>query len=864
MDEKLIKTSKKLLLCFIVLLLILVPTSVKATSASEKLSPQEEAKKYESDNHIVGEIIDFSSLDFSDNKTITSANLSTQNGSDFGRYTITKEGKNYTITLENVVAKKIILPADDADMAGTVDEKGEQILKAPAYTGAPRQTHITIILKGYNKVTGYGIEGYPVKGIKITGNGSLEVNAFSEPKVRTVNKKVGGDWKKVEEIDYYTKSGISVETGDLKYNDYLQNPDKENDDRSLVFASTGKIKINAPKHYGIVNNGNIKFESGNIEIESKKSAISGYGILVEGKSDKLNLELKSDDKAFYDKPTFSGNDYYIMASKKSKDNAEPISKEEMEKSYASYGYMKIEYAEDQEEPQITVESKRQYQTQYIEEDGEQVEVQKIYCELPTITVKDDVAIESVYMNGAKVTNFTLNTKNEKKFVVYNPFTIQKEIVVKDVMGKTSKVSFMAYNTHKLAKAESDEYIEPTCTTEGFRTNKYYCTICEELVKTEKIMYKALGHSFNEWEEKEDYTRERKCSVCGYTETEDLSKEIYNTSISLLTSKYVYDGNKKEPEVLIKDGNKELSEGKDYIVSYSNNLSAGTAKVLITGMNGYKDTVNKSFTIERANNSITASNFTKTYSANAQSFSIGAKQKGDAKLAYSSNNKNVTVNSSGKVTIAKGFVGKATITITANATTQYNKTTKQITVTVNKANNSITASNFTKTYSANTQSFSIGAKQKGNAKLTYSSNNKNVTVNSSGKVTIAKGFVGKATITITANATNQYNKATKQITITVNPAKVSISGLSNSSSKKMTIKWNKSAQVTGYQIQYSTDKNFKKDVKTITVNNKQTVSKTISNLTKNKQYYVHIRTYKTVSGVNYYSGWSASKNITIKK
>ena len=81
---------------------------------------------------------------------------------------------------------------------------------------------------------------------------------------------------------------------------------------------------------------------------------------------------------------------------------------------------------------------------------------------------------------------------------------------------------------------------------------------------------------------------------------------------------------------------------------------------------------------------------------------------------------------------------------------------------------------------------------------------------------------------------------------------------------MVIKWAKNTQVTGYQIQYSTDKNFKKNVKTVTVSKNKTVSKTVSKLSKNKKYYVRVRTYKTVSKVKYCSSWSNVKNIKIKK
>ena len=40
--------------------------------------------------------------------------------------------------------------------------------------------------------------------------------------------------------------------------------------------------------------------------------------------------------------------------------------------------------------------------------------------------------------------------------------------------------------------------------------------------------------------------------------------------------------------------------------------------------------------------------------------------------------------------------------------------------------------------------------------------------------------------------------------------------------------------------------------------------TIKKLIKGKKYYVRVRTYQKVSGKTYYSAWSGSKNVTIKK
>ncbi len=327
---------------------------------------------------------------------------------------------------------------------------------------------------------------------------------------------------------------------------------------------------------------------------------------------------------------------------------------------------------------------------------------------------------------------------------------------------------------------------------------------------------------------------------------------------------VYDGKEKKPVVSVYYGTRKLKENADYKVTYSNNVNPGTATIKVTGMGGFTGTVTGTFTIEKQDNVISASNITKDYSTKDQTLYISATKKENAKLTYNSNNSNVLVDSNGKVTIKGGNTSSATITITASETAHYKKTTKNVVVTVKKLNNSVTASNVTKTYSSKDQTFTISAKQKGNAKLSYSSNNKSITVNSSGKVTIKKGYIGKATITITANESASYNKASTKITVTVNPATLQISKLSNVKGKKMTVKWSSDKNVTGYQVQYTTDSKFKKGVKTVTIRKNSTTSTTISKLTKGKKYYVRIRAYKTVSGTNYFSSWSKVKNVKISK
>ncbi|MBQ7740852.1 MAG: fibronectin type III domain-containing protein [Eubacterium sp.] len=67
-------------------------------------------------------------------------------------------------------------------------------------------------------------------------------------------------------------------------------------------------------------------------------------------------------------------------------------------------------------------------------------------------------------------------------------------------------------------------------------------------------------------------------------------------------------------------------------------------------------------------------------------------------------------------------------------------------------------------------------------------------------------------------------------------------------KKMTVKWKKVADASGYQIQYSTNKKFKK-AKTVNVKGSKASKKQIKKLKNNKKYYVRVRAYRTVGKVN---------------
>lgn len=105
-------------------------------------------------------------------------------------------------------------------------------------------------------------------------------------------------------------------------------------------------------------------------------------------------------------------------------------------------------------------------------------------------------------------------------------------------------------------------------------------------------------------------------------------------------------------------------------------------------------------------------------------------------------------------------------------------------------------------------------------------------------------------------------STTKNTETVKPKKTSIKKLSKGK-KKFTVTWAKVSGVKGYQIQYSSDKKFKKNNKSVTVTKQKTTKATVKKLKSKKKYYVRVRTYKTVNGKKIYSSWSKVKSVKTK-
>ena len=125
-----------------------------------------------------------------------------------------------------------------------------------------------------------------------------------------------------------------------------------------------------------------------------------------------------------------------------------------------------------------------------------------------------------------------------------------------------------------------------------------------------------------------------------------------------------------------------------------------------------------------------------------------------------------------------------------------------------------------------------------------------------KISYASGRkeVGKYKVTITFKG-NYSGK--KTVYFKINPKGTSVSSVT-AAKKSLKVKLKKqTTKTSGYQIQYSTSKKFS-SAKTVTIKSNKTTSATLKSLKSKKTYYVRVRTYKTVKGTKYYSGWSSAK------
>ena len=328
-------------------------------------------------------------------------------------------------------------------------------------------------------------------------------------------------------------------------------------------------------------------------------------------------------------------------------------------------------------------------------------------------------------------------------------------------------------------------------------------------------------------------------------------ELSKAAVSLSSSSFTFDGTEKTPSVTVTLNKKQLTEGSDYTVSYSNNTNVGTASATITGIGNYTGTLTSSFSIvspeadDLSEASVTLSETTFTYSGSQKKPSVTVTYK--EKILEEDTDYTVTYSNN---------INAGTASVTISGAGNYTGA-KSVPFQISRAKAVLKAASVTLNQSSKKTAVIKSRKTDGKISL-KSSNSKIVKISGTSIIPLSPG---RATVTITAAQGKNYKAASAKITVTVRPLPVSSLSLKSAGKGQASASWKQVKSVTSYQIQYSTSASMK-NARTITVKGTSR-SAVLKKLSRGKKYYVRIRTVKTVSKKNYYSTWSKTAAAKIK-
>ncbi len=371
-------------------------------------------------------------------------------------------------------------------------------------------------------------------------------------------------------------------------------------------------------------------------------------------------------------------------------------------------------------------------------------------------------------------------------------------------------------------------VEPTCTSGGL-SEGYYCSVCRETVKEQEYIPDKSGHKpVYESTVAPTCTEDGKtgsayCSECGeYIISPATLKATGHSKITELTKATTgSDGLKVVSctvcgEILSSDKISKISEVKLSQKEYIYDGKEKTPKVTVKTSEGKTLKEGKHYTV--------------TYPEKRSS--VG--------------NYKVTVEFKGN------YSGKKKLTFKIRVGTTSSLTAKSYVNTVKLSWKSVKGSTGYSIYVYNAETMKYEK---------YADTKKTSIKIKSLKSGTKHKFRVKA-YTVAGDKT-YYSEAYKSVSAYTKPAEAKISKLSSKKKGTVTLKWKNNRDADGYRIVYADNSDFKFPVR-ITVDDGDTVSKTIKKLKSGKKYYFKVRAYIYVNGEKVYGAYSATKKITVKK
>ncbi len=341
---------------------------------------------------------------------------------------------------------------------------------------------------------------------------------------------------------------------------------------------------------------------------------------------------------------------------------------------------------------------------------------------------------------------------------------------------------------------------------------------------------------------------------------------------------IYQGYDVSPSVTVTNGSTVLTEGTDYTVSYQNNSGIGTATVNVFGAGIYDGYINLTKTFNIVPDTVKNMQISKA-GTNTVDLSWSPVSGADG---YT-----VQILKNGKWVSVGNFVGTSAqisgllpgsvnyVHIAAYASSNgktyignYNTAVK-IETTVGAINPRVSAyaNNFvTLTWDKQTAAngYEVFKYDASSKKYVLYKNITNPNTNTCKVTGLAsnKKYDFKVRAYQIDDSEKTYAPFGAVVSQYTSIAKPKLNSAKSTSKKKIKASWSKVGGASGYQVMWSTYKNFSKNYKTKSVKSKY-LSKTVTAAQSKKTYYVRVRAYKTVNGKKVYSPWSNTKKVKTK-
>mgnify|MGYP004676470059 CR=1 FL=1 len=559
---------------------------------------------------------------------------------------------------------------------------------------------------GKNTIGFYAVEYKPLRKI-VSNTNNVEVNG---KKVEYLYARSGDAVKLFSNNGYMVKS-VSVtkkSTGEKVDYDYSKDtfvmPDDDIDInvKYMEIPEIGNVVLNKPS---LVNYKDIK-----ITWDATENA-DGYVVsLVDGKTFKTILEEKTTNLYYKLDNLEEYYNYYVIFVYAYKD----IDVDGYTKTIKSYrkGSSNLRTSKELAAPTVvskltnydkillswnSVEGARGYNIYYKEKGSDEYKflnaTRNLYYEKTFSTKKEyDFKIVPV-THFVDVLDKTDSSGYDSEFVfesrLFGVTNIKTKALpsvgslsISSSLPNNVKISWLGDDYADFYKIYYKEYSKSNYEYLGRTTNKHY--VVTNLLPAKMYTFKIVPCLSFDDNEVEGNTTWYTYETSKYT--------ITASKISGITDK-VYNGQKRYQSIKVTYQGRTLVNGRDYTVSYKNNVNTGKASVIITGKGDYTGSTTRNFKIYKASNPMAVITNKKTvkYSKLRRKKQVVANtitvKKSKGKVTYSKASKSsrlILNKTTGKITVKKGTkrgTYKLKVKVSAAGNSNYKSRYKIVTVTI---------------------------------------------------------------------------------------------------------------------------------------------------------------------------------------